>query len=320
MKPLYLVVAIIIFLLVILTAVTVFFFNFAIVGKRLSKENAIKRAKNHKVYKTYADRIVNGIEWISNCKQKHVEIKSYDNIKLFGTLIEAEDKTDNTVILFHGWTSRGFFDFSCIIEMYHKNGFNVLMPDQRAHGMSGGKYTCFGVKERYDVISWVNYVISLYGENCKIVIEGISMGASTVLMAAGLNELSPCVKGIIADCGFTSAADQFTHVLKKDYHLPPFPFLYTANLLTRMIAGFGFWDVNAAEEVKKSELPLLIIHGEDDDFVPVKFGRQIYEASASENKQIITVPGAKHGMSYFIDEEHCRSVLENFLKNVFENQ
>ena len=320
MKLLYLFGAILLFLFVILISVTVFFFNFAIVGKRLTKEKAIERAKTHKVYSPYADRIINGIEWISNCEQKHVEIKSYDNIKLFGTLIEPKEKTNNTVILFHGWTSRGFFDFSCIIKMYHENGFNVLMPNQRAHGMSGGKYTCFGVKERYDVISWCDYVISLYGENCKIVIEGISMGASTVLMASGLNDLSPCVKGIIADCGFTSAADQFTHVLKKDYHLPPFPFLYTANLLTYMIADFGFWDVNAAEEVKKSELPLLIIHGEDDDFVPVKFGRQIYEASASKNKQIITVPKARHGMSYFNDEEHCKSVLENFLKNVFEKQ
>ena len=299
-------------------AVTVVFFKYAIVGKRLNTENAIKRAKTHKVYKTYADRIVSGIEWISSCKQKQVEIKSYDNLRLFGRLIEAEEKTINTVILFHGWTSIGPFDFSCIVKSYHENGFNIIMPDQRAHGISEGKYTCFGVKERYDVIAWVDYAVSLYGENCKIVIEGISMGASTVLMALGLENLSPCVKGVIADCGFTSAAEQFKHVLKRDYHLPPFPFLYTANFLSRIFAGFSFFDVNAAKEVKKSELPLLIIHGEDDDFVPVKFGRKIYEASASKDKQIITVKGARHGMSYLNDEERCRRILTGFLKNVFE--
>lgn len=317
MKLFNIFVAFLILIFALLIAVTVAFFRFAVIGKRLSKENAIKRAKTHKVYKTYADRIISGIEWISSCRQRHVEIKSYDNIKLFGTLIEAEEKTDNTVILFHGWTSIGFFDFSCIVGLYHEKGFNVLMPDQRAHGMSEGKYTCFGVKERYDVISWCDYVVSLYGENCKIVIEGISMGASTVLMTLGLKNLSPCVKGVIADCGFTSAAEQFTYVLKKDYHLPPFPFLYTANFLSRLLAGFGFWDVNAAEEVKKSELPLLIIHGENDDFVPIEFGRKIYEASASKDKHIITVPDAKHGMSYLNDEEQCRAVLESFLKKVF---
>lgn len=302
---------------VVVAAVTIGFFNFAIVGKRLSTENAIKRAKTHKVYKTYADRIVSGIEWISSCNQRQVEIRSYDNLRLFGRLIEAEEKSLNTVILFHGWTSIGLFDFSCIVKMYHENGFNVLMPDQRAHGISEGKYTCFGVKERYDVIEWVNYVVSLYGEKSKIVIEGISMGASTVLMALGLKGLSPCVKGVIADCGFTSAAEQFTHVLKEDYHMPPFPFLYTTNFLSRIFADFSFFDVNAAEEVKKSELPLLIIHGEGDNFVPIKFGRKIYEESASKNKQIITVKDAKHGMSYLDDEERCRSILLGFLKSIF---
>lgn len=304
-------------LLIIVFIISFFFFMYAISGRRLDREKAIMRAKRGKIYSPYCDRIIEGMDWIISNTKHRVAITSYDGLKLSARHFRAKQKNDNVIIMFHGWTGISFFDFSCIVRLYYEKGYDVLLVDQRAHGDSEGKYTCFGVKERHDVLSWVNYAIDLYGNGVKIVIEGISMGASTVLMASGL-PLPPNVVGVIADCGFTSAADEFTHVLARNYHMKPFPFLYTANVYAKLLAGFGFWDVSAEEEVRKSTLPLLLLHGVEDDFVPVDFSRRVFRASNSKNKRLIEVENARHGLSYFNDEEGCRTALEEFLLSVFE--
>jgi pimeloyl-ACP methyl ester carboxylesterase len=316
MKALIYIGAILLFLIIIVFIISFFFFKYAAKGRRLNREKALNKAKRSRIYSPYCDKIAEGMDWILANTSECVSTASYDKLKLTARRIKAKENNENVIIMFHGWTSISFFDFSCIVKVYHEMGYDVLLVDQRAHGDSEGKYTTFGVKERYDVLSWINYAIDLYGENVKIVIEGISMGASTVLMASGLS-LPANVVGVIADCGFTSAADEFTHVLKRDYKMKPFPFLYTANIVSRMVAGFGFWDINAEDEVKKSELPLLLLHGKDDDFVPVEFSRRIYSASNSKNKKLIEVENARHGLSYFNDEEGCKTALSEFLFSVF---
>ena len=245
-----------------------------------------------------------------------VQIKSHDGLTLCASIYEPDSKTKNCMLLFHGWTSHPFLDFSCIVQKYCEMNMNVIVVEQRGHGESEGKYSTFGVKERHDVVSWAEYIISRYGDDCKIVLDGISMGASTVMMAAGLPSLPNNIVGIIADCGFTSAYDQFVYIMKLWYKMPPFPLLYSVNVISRIVAGFGFRDVSTIDELKKSELPILFLHGEADDFVPVKFSRQNYDASASERKKIITVPDAAHGMSYLQSEQTCNEELERFIYSV----
>ncbi len=317
MNPVLFIGILILAVLLVVLIVTVIFFNYAVAGRRVDRKKAIDKMNKSKTYSPFADRILPGIDWILSADFKWEKITSYDGLALYARHFKAKENNDKVILLFHGWTSIGFFDFSCIVKGYIEKGYDVFMVDQRAHGISEGKYTCFGIKERYDVISWVKHIYSLYRENCKIVIEGISMGATTVLMASGLKELPACVTGVIADCGFTSPADEFKHVLKKDFHMLPFPFLYTANIFARLFAGFSFFELSAEDEVKKSELPLLILHGEADDFVPVDFGRRIFAASSSKDKTLITVKGARHGLSYFNDEEKCEKALDDFLRKVF---
>lgn len=317
MKPIFFVGIFIFAVLIVILGVTVIFFNYAVVGRRVDRKKAIDKMNKSKTYSPFADRILLGIDFVLSADFNWERITSYDGLTLYARHFRAKENNDKVIVLFHGWTSIGFFDFSCIVKGYIEKGYDVFMVDQRAHGISEGKYTCFGIKERYDVISWVKHICSIYRENCKIVIEGISMGATTVLMASGLKELPDCVKGVIADCGFTSPADEFKYVLKRDYNLPPFPFLYTADIFARIFAGFSFFELSAENEVKKSELPLLILHGEADDFVPVDFGRRIFKASGSKDKVLITVKGARHGLSYFNDEERCKKALYDFLSKVF---
>ena len=313
---LYVPTAIIICIFVIVIAVSVYFFNFAIRAKRPTAEQALEKARKNPTYNKFYDRIYEGYSWMTEYPHERVQIKSYDGLTLYASVYEPKIETKSCMILFHGWTSHPFLDFSCIVEKYCEMDMNVIVVEQRGHGESEGKYSTFGVKERYDVVSWAEYVISRYGDECKIVLDGISMGASTVMMATGLDCLPKNIVGVIADCGFTSAYDQFVYIMKLWYKMPPFPLLYSVNLISKIFAGFGFRDVSTIEELKKSTLPILFLHGEADDFVPDKFSRQNYEASASMHKKLITVPDAAHGMSYLQNEKTCNEELESFIYSV----
>ena len=316
---LYIAISVLGLILIALIAGSVFFFKFAIVGRHATIEQTLKRSESNPKYSPFYDRILEGGKWMRTHPHERVTISSYDNLKLCASIYEYEKETKNCMLLFHGWSSHPSFDFSCIVKKYVSLGTNVIIVDQRAHGESEGAYSCFGIKERYDVIAWTNYIKSRYGDDCKIILDGISMGASTVMMASGLKELPDNVVGIIADCGFTSAYDEFVHVMKLWYNLPPFPFIYIVNTMSKLIAGFGFKDVYTQNELKKSTLPLLIIHGGDDNFVPVKFSKINFEASASKNKKLIIVPGAAHGTSYLTDEKRCNEELERFIYDSFNS-
>ena len=314
---LYILLALLTIAVAVICIASVYFFKFTIVGRHATIEETLKKSENNPTYSRYYDRIIAGGEWLKRAPHDRVEIESHDGLKLVASIYEPREKTKNCMILFHGWSSHPFFDFSCIVEKYRDLGSNVIVVEQRGHGESGGKYSTFGVKERYDVLSWSSYVISRYGDDCRIILDGISMGASTVMMAAGLDELPKNIVGIIADCGFTSAYDEFAHVMKLWYKLPPFPLIHSVGIVAKALAGFSFDEISTENELKKSTLPLLILHGEADDFVPVKFSYRNYEASASKNKTLLVIPGAEHGTSYMTDEKKCNEALEKFIGELF---
>ncbi len=146
----------------------------------------------------------------------------------------------------------------------------------------------------------IHWMIHKAGDDAEILLHGTSMGGATVLMATGL-ELPAQVKGIISDCGFTSAKEVFTHVLHSMYHLPAFPMIQIASMVNRKKAGYGLDDCNSAREVRKATVPALLIHGSGDTFVPCSMCDRIYESYACENKKKLIVEGAAHAESYYKD-------------------
>lgn len=138
--------------------------------------------------------------------------------------------------------------------------------DNRAHGQSEGKYVGFGVLDRLDLRNWVKYTVNRFGSNIKIFARYIN-GRSNCTY--GKQYYAKNVRGIIADCGFTSVYEIFEYVLKRDYHLPKFPIIYLTNIMSKIRAGYGYKDVNTAAEIAKSDIPVLFIHGENDEFVPL---------------------------------------------------
>lgn len=256
------------------------------------------------------------LEWFDSQKTEDVYISSFDNLKLHGTLLETGNNK-NCVICFHGYTSKGTNDFCALSKYYHENNFNVILVDERAHGDSEGKYIGFGVLDRKDAEKWIEYALNRYGKGVNIFLHGISMGGATVLMTSGL-DLPENVKAIIADCAFTSAYDVFSHILKRDYHIPKFPLMNITEMMTKHNAGYGYKDVSTLNEVAKTEIPILFVHGETDDFVPVWMTEKNFEACGSE-KEMLIVKDADHAESYFVDtpayEQAVRRYIDKYAVN-----
>ncbi len=227
-----------------------------------------------------------------------VTIVSHDGLKLSGRYYHVKDGTPLD-IGFHGYRSHPVTDFSGGTELSFQMEHNVLLIDERAQGRSEGKTICFGILERLDLLDWVHYAIDRFGKDIKILLYGVSMGGATVLMASEL-ELPKNVKGIIADCPFVAPIEIILDVGRKT--MPYFPSWLVrpfAILGARIYGGFDLLETDAASAVKHTNVPILILHGEDDRYVPCEMSNIV-----SVNPSMVerhTFPGAAHGISYLTD-------------------
>ena len=261
----------------------------------------------------YADEIVKARNEFLSKSFEDVEITSFDGLKLRG-LLRLTPNARGTIILFHGYRGTPDFDFCVSEPFYEKQGMNVLMPYQRSHGKSEGKFITFGVRERKDVHSWINFINKKLGYQNKIILSGLSMGATSVLMSAG-EPYSDNVKAIIADCGFTSPYDIFKHVIGHYTKLPFWLLVHPFNLLCKFLAGFKIKEYSTLEALKRCNVPVFLIHGEADDFVPCEMTKSNYEVILSE-KKLLTVPGATHALSFMADGVKYREMITETLNCV----
>lgn len=304
--------------LVVFTVIlTCFFFSLAIRrNDKYTVEASLTRLQNKTSPEQFA-LIKKGVEGFMAAPRKEVSITSRDGLKLHGFFIEQPDPATSrgTIVLVHGWHSHPEIDFSASWAYYLEKGLNILAFDQRAHGGSQGKYICFGVKERFDLIDWIHFTNERYGKDKKIIVSGVSMGSSTVLMALGEDSLPDNVVGATADCGFVSAWEEFSHVLRRAYHLPKFPLMYTTDLLSRAVAGFPFRGYSTEQSLKNARVPVLFVHGLADTFVPPEHSRRSAAACASPY-ELIEIEGAGHGMSYLVDTQTVSTKLDAFIERV----
>ena len=274
-------------------------------GKTIDWEDPDQVGKNG--YAPHADRISRAIQWVRQQKTEDVWLDSRDGLRLHGVWIPSE-QAKATVILFHGYHSTPMCDFSMILPFYHSLGLNLLLADQRAHGRSEGKYITFGIREHQDALSWIDYHNEHFG-SIPVYLGGMSMGATTVLMAAG-RKMPENVKGISADCGFTDPYEILAQVMHS-MHVPVFPLLHAAGIFTRLFAGFGLREYSTIRAMETCRLPILLIHGLSDDFVPCEMSRRAYRACKTE-KKLLLAEGAGHGTSFLFDQARIQSALENF--------
>lgn len=258
-------------------------------------------------FREIADKLKGWTEDLARVPFEEVYIKSADGKKLFGRYYHVRDGAP-LHIEFHGYKGDAFRDFSGGDPFARKQGCNTLLIDQRAHGNSGGRTITFGVKERLDALAWVNYAVERFGAETKIFLSGISMGAATVLMASDL-PLPENVIGIIADSPYSSPKE----ILKKvcgDMKLPVdliYPFLWLGALL------FGHFRIRggAEESVRNAKVPLLILHGEGDGFVPCEMSKKI--AGGAADATYVTFEGADHCLGYVVSPRKYEEAILAFL-------
>lgn len=238
-----------------------------------------------------------------------VEVTGRDGTKLVGHWFACEEPK-RILVAMHGWRSSWCRDFGLIMDFWMAQGCSVLLPEQRGQGGSGGAHMGFGLLERYDCLSWVEWVNGQLKTELPVYLCGISMGASTVLMAAGL-ELPENVRGIIADCGYTSPEAIWRHIAKENLKLSYGLRSGAAKQMCRNKIQVGIDDYSCVDAMTECEVPVLFIHGSDDRFVPIEMTYENYKACAAP-KRLLVVPGAGHGMSYLVDREGYENAVKQF--------
>ena len=303
-------------------AVCVFFFVagyfcFVHACKRSRKRDPAARGYiNTSRYKEYEREVAEELERYKEISAhgECVEIKSHDGLTLRATYIPSPSFKKKLVIVFHGYRSCAEADFGCIIGELIGEGISVLAVDQRSHGRSEGKYVTFGTHEKYDCRDWCRYAFERFVEDVDIYIYGVSMGGATVLMASAL-ELPPNVRGVIADCPFTTPWEIIKRRLWRRYRVPVYPTIYFMNYWSRQLASFDFRG-DSSEESARSELPILIFHGKADSYVPISMSERIFSA-LGEKASFVKFDGAGHARSYLSDK---RRYLYEFLRFIYRNE
>lgn len=251
--------------------------------------------------------------WYKKAKKQTIKMRSSDNKYLLDANYIPVAKSNKTVIILHGYMNNKD-TMGPYAAMLHNLGYNVLMPDARAHGASQGKYIGYGWVEKSDVKKWTQLIASRQPKN-KIVIFGVSMGAATAMMTSG-EKLPSQVKAIIEDCGYSNVKDEIEHEAQDLYSMPAFPRFPMVEIVSginKLKVGYFLKDGSSVNQLKKNKLPIFFIHGQKDTFVPTKMVYENYKASSSP-KQLWIVKDAKHAQSFQTHPLQYKAHIQKFLQ------
>ena len=262
-------------------------------------------------YEPYHQVMIDGMKRMRAHPQEVFTIKSHDGLTLRGRYFEFAPGAPME-IMFHGYRGTADRDLCVGMDRAFALGHSCLIVDQRTTGGSGGRVITFGLREYRDCLRWVDFAVDHFGPDVRIILTGISMGASTVLLAAG-EDLPSNVVGVLADCGFTSAKAIIRKVAKQ-LHLPPWLVYPAVRLSARLFAGLDLEENSPIEAMGRVKIPVIFAHGEEDNLVPCYMSRENFDACVSP-KAIFTAPGAGHGLCYLATgDEYIRALREFWIR------
>ena len=266
----------------------------------------------------YARSYYQYVDWYQQIpKQTWAIYEKHHREKMVATYINNPRSKYNTVIIAHGFGGNRE-TMANYAKMFYGLGFNILMPDDRGHGESAGKYISFGWLDQIDYLHWIRDVINHQGPKTNILLFGVSMGGAIVSMLSG-DHLPKQVKAIIADCGYSSVRAELDYLLRHHYHLPKYPFDPMINTINRHRLGYYMTDASTTSQLAKNTRPVFFIHGARDKFVPTPMVYQNYRATLAP-KRLWIVPFAGHAESFWINEANYRNHIRSFLDDYFFNK
>ena len=278
---------------------------------RLAERNIVK-VSGGMDYKKIEEMTAKAKRRLEESDAETVKTEAHDGICLVGHWCSCPEPK-RILIAMHGWRSSWARDFGLIADFWRENGCSVLYAEQRGQGESGGDCMGFGMLERHDCMRWIEWVQENVSKKLPIYLVGISMGATTVLMAGGM-DLPGQVHGIMADCGFTSPQAIWKHVAEKNLHLHYGLYARAADDLCKKKIQMGSGDCSTVDALAECDVPVLLVHGTEDCFVPVEMTYENYKACKGP-KRLLIVPGAEHGMSYCVDPDGYKKATLAFWKD-----
>jgi len=281
---------------------------------RITTESYAMQVQTEDIKTTQKQAIDKTKEWLNDAKCQKLVKESEDGYNLVAEEFFAKEKSNKWVLLLHGYTGwkEEMYPFA---HWYFERGFHVVVPDLRCQGESEGDFIGMGWTDHFDGKLWLDYILS-QDNNAEIVIHGQSMGAAAALMMAGDNRTEQ-VKMVVSDCAYTDAYSMFGEKIKEWFHLPAFPIVDTACLLLKLRGGYDLKDASAIDAVKKSSVPVLLIHGDKDAMVSVRMARELYDAANCE-KELLIVEGAGHAQSQDKDPEAYYGAIDTYIDKYIE--
>lgn len=273
---------------------------------------AAKNSSNDSELNTMSLRSEQFRDFMEN-NSEHEYMVNDKGYRLHALKLTADPHSDKWIIVCHPYRSRAK-DMGAMCSSFVEWGYNVLALDARAHGNSNGKMIGMGWMERSDTMLWIEKLLAEH-PNAEIALYGVSMGGAGVACVCG-EALPPQVKCVIEDCGFSSVLKIFKMHQRRMFKLPAFPLLYVSSLICKLRVGYFFGEANAAAQVAKCRIPILMIHGLDDKFVPPQMLDDMYNAAKCE-KQKLLIPGAQHGESEAVAPELYRKTVKEFIEKHF---
>ena len=257
--------------------------------------------------------LTNNLKWVEdNGYEKHY-IMSDRGEGLVGYLMRPEKPSNIYVFGAHGYRSYGKKEFCGFAQYYLSRGINIFFPDHVASGESEGTHCTFGYYEREDCMKWLRYMTDHFGEDIKIILHGVSMGSATVCMMSGRNNLPENVKFTVADCGFTTAEELFSFKMDA-LKIPDIGLMKGVNLANKINHGFEFGDIKPVESVQNARVPMLFVHGKEDNLVPSYMAQVLYDNCSTPKKDILIVEGADHAQAHVHGKEEYEKKIDEFIE------
>ncbi|MBR3869326.1 MAG: alpha/beta hydrolase [Clostridia bacterium] len=284
-----------------------------ILNRKFTNTNNISRAIDDDLYQYYGkpEDQVDGDAWFVAMHPEETVLVNSQGKTMRSNIFIQKEHTDKWIIVLHGYTScpRGMASRAF---HFYKAGYNVLLPTLISFGTDERTYCTMGYHDRYYVIDWMKYIISM-NPDARIAILGESMGSATTMLVSGEQNLPENLKCVVADCGYTSCWEEYVTQCKEMFNMPAFPAMHAANVVSKLRGNFDFKKCAPIEAVAKSKTPTLFIHGEKDTFVPYWMMNKLFDACTAE-KEKLSVPDAQHANSHEVHPEIYYPAVDKFLE------